>query len=84
MWLKFDLTEISTVPQSTLKLPTLTGWGRTSSSDRILGVHFRDNGSLDETTITWNNRPGFNAGFEDTVTNPSNYDIVEFDVTSVV
>ncbi len=84
MWLKFDLTGVSTVTTATLHLHPHSSYGSPRTCDRIFGAHFCSDDSWTETTITWSNQPGFNAAFEDTVTNPMRCTPVEFNVTSIV
>jgi sugar lactone lactonase YvrE len=86
MWLKFDLTCLSgyDITSATLHLHPRSSRASPHSCDPVFGVHYSADDSWDETTITWNNQPGFNAIPEDTVTNPVRCTPIEFDVTNIV
>lgn len=84
MWLKFDLGGIPSGATATLYLHPHSSYGSPRTCDRTFGAHFSSDDTWDETTITWNNQPGFNAAPESTVTNPVRCTPIAFDVTSIV
>lgn len=85
MWLKFDLSDVdaAALSSATLKLHTVTSSGTPRSCDRVFGVHLGEDG-WDETSINWNSQPGMAVDPEDTVTNPPNFSVIEFDITDAV
>ena len=48
-----------------------------------IGIHFSSDDDWNEHTIKWKNQPNFDNSAEDTIKNPSRYDIIEFDVTQI-
>ncbi len=89
-WLKYDLSHISPemhfVSAKIFVYLNETG----TTSDNSTSVHYCDDDSWTETTITWNNQPTFSAQPEDTIDSPASPDMFieknwySWDVTSAV
>jgi hypothetical protein len=74
-WLKYDLSSISKeigMLNAKLFVYCSDEW---ADADLPVGVYYSDNDTWSETTITWNNQPGFNAVPADTIDSPASPDM---------
>jgi len=85
IWLKFDLNTIqyNNINSAKLYLHVKDGWEFPPWCNIDIGIHFSPDDNWDEHTIKWKNQPNFENSAEDTIKNPSRYDIIEFDVTQI-
>ena len=85
IWFKFDLRTLqnNNITSAKLYLHVKDGWKIPIWFNIDIGIHFSSDDTWSENTITWENQPNFNEYAEDTFTNPSSYDIIEFNVTQI-